>query len=707
MIFLEDNNLLDTFIEEAGEILEKLEIDLLELENSSENKDLINEIFRSMHTLKGSAALTGLSNISDFVHHAEEVLDRIRNGKMSVNSELIELLLSSRDLVSQMVEGIYDKEIQPDINELERISRQLIAILDEHKETLDKDENTAANQSGSEDKNVQENSKKYYRIRLDLNSEFFKTGTDPLLLLKELDEIGTILMTDINLNKIPDIYNLEPELCYLYFNILLETTAVKSKLETIFMFVEIDNDITIDDLTENFEDGMDMTLADKKIGEILVERGIVAEEDIKEALEQQDKLGEILEKEGKVAKSQLKSALEDQNKSKNRKKKSTIKVNTNKLELMMNSMAELVISQAKVRELALRRAKDGERELLTALESVDNKIRSLQEEIMNVRMIPIGNTFLRFRRLVRDLARELGKEVKLNISGKNTELDKVVTEKIVDPLKHMIRNSVDHGIEAPEIREKKGKPGKGTISLNAYHQEGNIVIEIADDGQGLDPETIRKKAAVAGIISEDKQLSDEDVYQLIFEPGLSTSTEITETSGRGVGMDVVKTNIEQLRGTINIDSKKDQGTTFTIKLPLTLAIIDGMTVRIGEERYIIPLNSILEFIQPESGQIKTLYDRGEAVKVREQYITLVRLYELFNIEANYKDPTEGITVIVNNNGKKVCLLVDEILGQQQAVVKSLEDNYRYVQAIAGATILGNGQVAMILDITSIIKMAFK
>ncbi|MGM0501544.1 MAG: chemotaxis protein CheA, partial [Bacillota bacterium] len=305
----------------------------------------------------------------------------------------------------------------------------------------------------------------------------------------------------------------------------------------------------------------------------------------------------------------------------------------------------------------------------------------------------------------RDLSKEQGKEINLVIKGKETELDKTVIEEIGDPLKHMIRNSIDHGIETPEVREEQGKSREGTITLNAYHKEGKVIIEVKDDGQGLDKESILAKARDRGVVGADEELQEREIYQLIMEPGFSTSDEVTETSGRGVGMDVVKSNIEKLRGTVNIFSEPGQGTTFKLKLPLTLAIIDGMKVKIGDEYFIIPLNSIVEFIQPLESQLKTVEGQGEVVKIRNKYVMLARLNKLLDIDTNVTDPTQGIVVIVQDEGQEICLLVDEILGQQQAVIKSLEDNYTYVEGMSGAAILGDGNVAMILDIGTIINMS--
>ena len=695
---MSDDQLLQVFIEEANDILADLDTNLIELEDNPHDQDLINEIFRSLHTLKGSASLTGLTDIADFVHHGEDLLDQVRNGELEINSEIINLLLQVHDLVEDMVKEVTTAGFEVDKEAVAEVEESLKFFLN-HDSSASPQE--AEQESGTEGEQI-------YKIKLNFNEELFATGTDPVMLLEELAELGEIIDSNINLTKIPEVYDLNPEKCHLNVTVLLKTEEAREEIEDVFVFVEMDSEIEITNVTDHFSNDLDVSLADKLTGEILVDRGIVEEEDIEEALSQQDKLGDLLEKSGKVSKEQVDKVVQEQKKSKEVKEKSTIKVDTDKLEDLMNSMAELVISQSKVKELILNKLDlNANIEINNALDEVDKKIRSLQEEVMNTRMIPIGSTFMRFKRLVRDLSQEQGKEVNLEIKGKETELDKTVIEEIGDPLKHMIRNSIDHGIEMPDEREERGKSRAGTITLNAYHKEGKVIIEIKDDGQGLDKDQILAKARENGIVEEDEELKEREIYNLIMEPGFSTSEEITETSGRGVGMDVVKSNIEKLRGSVKISSEKGEGTTFRLKLPLTLAIIDGMKVKIGDEYFIIPLNSIVEFIQPFEKQLKTVEGKGEVVKIRDKYVILSRLCNLLDIEADVSDPTEGIVIIVHDEGREICLLVDEILGQQQAVIKSLEDNYTYVEGLSGAAILGDGNVAMILDIATIINMAFR
>ena len=689
-----DNELLQTFVEESTELLENLEQNLLKLEKRPDDKELIKEIFRLIHTIKGSSALVGCCEITNFVHHAEDLLDQIRNNLLELNSEVINILFIIHDIIKDLINSLIIADYEIDIDRLNLTIREIQNCIDVKNISYKRDKKIALKRSEQS---------KVYNIKVEFNTELFQTGTDPLLLLRELNELGCFIEVYLAYKRIPDFFEIDPVLCYLTIEFVLKTKMPFEKIKDVFVFIEIDSNVKIEDVTKNYRENIDETLVDKKPGEILVDKGLLSEEDIDEALSR-----EILTKKRKVDSQQINKVLQEQQESRSIQEKSTIKVSTDKMELLMNSVAELVISQARVKERISRKTLNDDQQLNASLQEVDKKIRFLQEEVMKARMVPIGNTFLRFRRLVRDLSRDHGKKVNLVIRGKETELDKMVIEKIVDPLKHMLRNAIDHGIELPEERTALGKVESGTITLDAYHREGYIFIEITDDGRGLDKERIRESAIKRGIISNDNlPAADEQIHELIFEPGLSTSDEITETSGRGVGMDVVKSNIEALRGSISINSMENKGTKYRLKLPLTLSIIDGMSVIVGDKHFIIPINSIIEFYQPNKSEIKSVSGKGESVRIRGEYLSLFRLSKLFSINNNVEDPINGILIVLKDDDKKITLLVDEIIGQQQAVVKSLEDNYDNVQGIAGATILGNGRVAMIIDVSSLMKIAFK
>lgn len=697
---MSDAELISTFLEEATENLQVMEEGLLELEKTGYSYELIDQIFRAMHTVKGGSGLVGLNKISDLAHHLENILDRIRDSGCGLTMEVFNILFTGIDFIKKMLEtdNFEDEE--------------LLVQMDVFINTLETYENKQAENTspiGANDKAFhkakQSEKKTYYRIELKFRRDIFETGTDPLMLLLELQEMGNLLEVYANTTSLPKLAELDPYQLYIYWTVFFETEKPLEEIETIFIFVRDENEIKIEDISSELEIWFS---GDKKTGELLLDRGLVSKKDIEAVLSKQKRLGELLVDEGVILKDQVEHVLTKQQQFREQEQASTIRVDTHKLEGILNSIAELLIAQSRVKELVFNLFK-GERtmnvELYNSFQEVDKIIRFLQEEVLNASMIPIGGTFIRYQRMVRDLAREKGKEINIVLSGKETELDKKVIEKIADPLKHLLRNSIDHGIELPQERIAKGKTPEGTIWLNAYHQEGNIIIEIKDDGRGINEEAVRAKALERGLISKDDELSPQEIRQLLFRPGFSTAKEITDISGRGVGLDVVMTNIKNLRGSIELLSEKDKGTSFIIRLPLTLAIIDGMMVRVGGERFVIPLTSISEFVKIQTKDILKAEDKAVIVHLRKEYIPYIGLYEIFNIEPKYTAPTEGIIVVLKENQKSLALLVDEIIGQEQVVIKSLRENMGQVEGIAGATILGDGKVAVILDVSSLFRLA--
>lgn len=683
-----DNELKDIFFEEANEIVQLLEQDILLLENN-EDEELINEVFRSVHSIKGSAAFVGFENISSFTHKMESVLDLVRKGTVKIDIELINILLKGLDIVKRMLTNP-DEEIDED-TEIREVIIEFSKYLPGFKEGFLEDADKATKEQKKD---------KYYRIGLNFSNDIFEIGIDPLILIDELVSKGELIECNINTCDIPDIYKIDPYLFYMIGNLVIKSKVSKKEIEDIFIFVMDNSNILIEEVKEE-----ELHSEDKKLGEILVDKGIVKDVDIEEALSKQPKIGELLIQEGKVTPTQVEKIINQQQESRKVKEATTVRVDTHKLDKLINLVGELVINQARVAQIASNKEKIDTIELSSAAQGLDRITRDIQECIMKSRMLPIESTFNQFHRMVRDLAIEQGKDIELNIKGKETELDKTLIELINDPLKHMIRNSVDHGIETKEERKATNKPITGIITLNAYHEAGNIVIEVSDDGKGLKKEEILEKAREKGLIGKDKEISEEEIYKLIFLPGFSTTETVSEISGRGVGMDVVRNNISKLRGNIEIYSKEGEGTTFKVILPLTLAIIDGMLVKVGEELYIIPLLSIVESIRPKKSEVKNVNVESEVVNIRGEYVPLIRLYELFGIETEYKEPSEALVVIVSSGKNKVCMLVDDIIGQQQAVIKSLEENYKEIKGLSGATILGDGKVAMILDINAIVKIA--
>ena len=567
-------------------------------------------------------------------------------------------------------------------------------------------------------------------------------------MFKELGDLGTIATIAVNISRLPDLVSLDPELCYLSWTIVLETVKDQVIVESVFDFVKDDSTLIIEERDalsvtreappareagfvkrETSESGDEIRLPvrgtqtgftnderrtepgePKSLGEILVDSGVVTRETLDSALSQQKRVGEILIKQKAATPQQITEALQKQRQLEaagQAKKTDTasIRVDTGKIDKLINLVGELVITQSMLSDLGSRFEMSQIAVLLERIAQLERNTREIQERVMGIRMLAIGTAFQRFPRLVRDLSTKNGKKIRLVLSGEETELDKTVIESIGDPLTHLVRNSADHGLEPPEERLVAGKSEEGVIRLNAYHEGGNICITVEDDGRGLNKDKILAKAVAQGLILETDKLPDDQIWALVFRPGFSTAEKVTDVSGRGVGMDVVKRNIESLGGTVSIKTAAGKGTTFTLKLPLTLAIIEGMTVRVGSETYIVPLVSIVESIQPHPEAVKTIVGKGEVVNVRGAYAPILRLAEAFSTKADCQEPAKAILVILETEGERVAVMVDELLGQQQVVIKSLERNFRKVEGIAGATILGDGTVGFILDVRGLIELA--
>lgn len=696
---MDQSSLLETFITEAMELVQDLEIDLLSLEESGDDDELVNRIFRAAHTIKGSAGVVGLTKISDFTHSMESILDLVRDHNLTVTSELVSSLLKAVDLLKAMIkvaseggEEVGEREIGPVLETLKR-------FLPSQPEESVKEEAVPGS--------IEQDTYSYFEIELILPENIFETGTDPLMLIKELHGLGEIIELSVNTESISDLHALDVYKLYLSWYLVIKTKELLSEIENVFVFVQDDSKISIEDVTGYFKDGVDIRVADLRLGEILTTKGLVSKKDLDEALSSQQRIGELLVKSGKVSEDEVHNALQKQLKSREIQKSSTIRVDTDKLDKLVNLVGEMVIAVARVSQQQHNQLGSNKRIAQDAMESLERISRDLQEQVMRVRMISVEGLFSRFHRVVRDLSAEQGKQIRLELSGIETELDKNVIEQLSDPLKHLVRNAVDHGIEQPEERQKSGKPREAKIKLSACQQEGNIVIEVSDDGRGIDREAVLDKAIEKGLIKAGIELSEQEIYQLMFLPGFSTAKQVTEVSGRGVGLDVVKQNIADLRGSVQVIASRGKGTVFRIKLPLTLAIIDGMNVKVGQEIITVPLLSILESIRPNKEAVKTIEGKGEVIDVRGEYLSLVRLHELFEIETDKTDPSEALVVIVESGQRKLGVLVDDVMGQQQAVIKSLDKNLHQVDGASGATILGDGTVSLILDIHGLEKMAFK
>ncbi len=720
----------DAFFEEAAEHLAVVEEGLLQLEQHPEDLDLLNKIFRSAHSIKGASGMFGFNAVAQFTHKMETLLDLLRNGQTAVTSKNADLLLKSTDCLKTLIDAA--KTGTPVDNEtVQRLTVELAAASDMNVTAESKVEKGAST-SLSDPSPLTPHPLRCFHITWTPPEWLFQRGLDPLQVMKELGDLGTLSQVAVDASRLPDLAEMDPERCYLSWSMRLTTGKDRQVVDAVFEFVREDSVLTIEEVRGKESgvrsdgakasgeravtphpspltpDGSDSE--PKPLGEILVESGVVSREALDGALAQQKRVGEILIEQHAASPQQVEQALRKQRQQEaaSQSKKAdtaSIRVDTAKIDKLINLVGELVITQSMLSDLGARFEMRQLPVLLERMVELERNTREIQERVMSIRMLPIGTAFARFPRLVRDLSAKTGKKMQLILSGEETELDKTVIESIGDPLTHLVRNAADHGLERPEERLDNNKPEVGTIRLNAFHEGGSIGITVEEDGRGLDRDKILAKAAKQGLISENDKLTDEQIWSMIFKPGFSTADKISDISGRGVGMDVVKRNIEALGGTISIRTEKGKGTRFTLKLPLTLAIIDGMTVRVGKETYIMPLLSILESIQPKAESIKTVVGKGELINVRGTYIPMVRLYEVFTSEPEYTDPKEAILLILETEGERVAVMVDEILGQQQVVIKSMEQNFRKVEGVAGATILGDGRVGFIVDVRGVLEIA--
>jgi two-component system chemotaxis sensor kinase CheA len=664
-----DDKLLAIFAEESNEIIDTLERGLLVLENS-EDPEEINSVFRAAHTMKGNAGIVGYDVVVSLTHLMEGLLDEMRQGRMKPDSRVVGLLLNAVDelklLVSSLLAG--GQPAPP-----AEIIEALAACLGQA--APGKTQSAAPKQASPSPKSQSAR----FRITMRFKPDLFTTGTDPIQLLLELAELGQIEKVVCHDEELPPLERMVPDRLYLWWEVWLKSRQSLGTLANVFIFVQDDNHISIEEAPEESE-----ALQAQKPGS--------GPQPLPTSAPQAPPPGPS------PAAAPAPHIFTPP---------PTIRVDTDKLDKLVNLVGELAIGVARVNQLTDQdQDSPNHSELAGAVEMLDHISRDLQEQVMRARMIPVEGTFNRFQRVVRDLASELGKAIRLETSGSETELDKNVIEQIADPLKHLIRNSADHGLEPPEERLAAGKPETGAISLRAYQQEGQIIIEVADDGRGIDPKLILKKAREQGLAEPGASYAEKELFGFMFQPGFSTAATVTEVSGRGVGLDVVRQNIEALRGSIEVESQAGDGSTFRIRLPLTLAIIDGMMVRVGDEIITLPLLSILESIRPKAGEIKIVEGKGELISVRGEFLPLVRLHDVFNLPTKSTDPTQALVVIIESVAKRFGILVDDILGEQQAVIKSLEQNYQKVEGIAGATILGDGAVSLILDIHGLEKLAF-
>lgn len=714
----DSDEFISIFLSEANEIVEGLENDLVLLEDNKSDEDLLNKIFRSAHTLKSSAGTVGFTTMSELNHVAENLLEKVRSGKLDVTPRMITVLLEFLDTVKIMLQNIIDGKGEADgVNNIESLKAKIKAIADGNEidasvqapttssaaPTVKKETPTSTQAQAIEEPEKKEESSSgsnVFHISMSFKATIFDNGIDPLMFLNDLRDIGTISNLKIDSSNVPPISALEdPYTCYTQFSLDISTNSTLEQVQNIFLFVIDDNDINISDakVSVQKEDKIE-TQTETQVAEETKE-----EKTIEETKSQEETKEEIKTEQAKpqtpAAKSQASSSVKVQ-------APSTVRVDTRKLDSLMNLIGELVIAQSRIMQLT--QSLDIDNGLKEAVSSMDRTSRQIQEEVMNIRMMPVGPIFNQFHRYVRDLNLELNKEVKLVLKGETTEIDKNMLEQLSDPLKHIIRNSMDHGIErTKEERIARGKPEFGTITMSAAHQEGHVVIEVSDDGNGLNKERIYNKAIEKGLLSKDGKYSDAEIYRTIFSPGLSTAEKITDISGRGVGMDVVRANVEKMKGKIEIKSEEGKGSTFIIKLPLTLAIIEGITFALGEQIYIMPLISIIEQMKVKNEQIKPFEGRGEMIKIRDEYLPLIRLHKVFEIDTHIEDIDNGIVVVVEAGYRRCAIFVDELLDQQQVVIKSLDSAFSKHSGISGGTILGDGRIALIIDIQGLVNISLQ
>ena len=714
----DSDEFISIFLSEANEIVEGLENDLVLLEDNKSDEDLLNKIFRSAHTLKSSAGTVGFTTMSELNHVAENLLEKVRSGKLDVTPTMITVLLEFLDTVKIMLQNIIDGKGEADgVNNIESLKAKIKAIADGNEidasvqapttssaaPTVKKETQTSTQAQAIEEPEKKEESSSgsnVFHISMSFKATIFDNGIDPLMFLNDLRDIGTISNLKIDSSNVPPISALEdPYTCYTQFSLDISTNSTLEQVQNIFLFVIDDNDINISDakVSVQKEDKIE-TQTETQVAEETKEEKTIEETKSQEEIKEEIKT-EQAKSQTPAAKSQASSSVKVQ-------APSTVRVDTRKLDSLMNLIGELVIAQSRIMQLT--QSLDIDNGLKEAVSSMDRTSRQIQEEVMNIRMMPVGPIFNQFHRYVRDLNLELNKEVKLVLKGETTEIDKNMLEQLSDPLKHIIRNSMDHGIEkTKEERIARGKPEFGTITMSAAHQEGHVVIEVSDDGNGLNKERIYNKAIEKGLLSKDGKYSDAEIYRTIFSPGLSTAEKITDISGRGVGMDVVRANVEKMKGKIEIKSEEGKGSTFIIKLPLTLAIIEGITFALGEQIYIMPLISIIEQMKVKNEQIKPFEGRGEMIKIRDEYLPLIRLHKVFEIDTHIEDIDNGIVVVVEAGYRKCAIFVDELLDQQQVVIKSLDSAFSKHSGISGGTILGDGRIALIIDIQGLVNISLQ
>lgn len=659
------------FLEEAAELMTVLEQTLLDLEKDNTNKELIGQAFRALHTLKGSGGMFGFEDLSVFVHDIENAFELIRNEKLKFDKEIADLTFAACDQMQGMI--FKDKSKKVNEQEVKRIIEAFRTLTNKEKQQDDEPQVKKSSR-----KKINTEKARLFRVKFYPAEDIFNYGIDPIILIKDIQVLGECMAVGKLRNNV-NLENLDPEKCNVYWDLFLYSSQTLDAIKDVFIFVEDSCETDIKEYKCKVADFSDNVRS--KLYPILQKGEDLTDQQLEQL---------ISEDEQKTKEAKSGDGGQGENKS--------IRVSSDKLDDLVNLVGELVTVQAGLSQLinVINDAK-----LMSLSEQMERLTSDLRDSTLNIRMLPIGTTFSKFNRLVRDLSRDLKKEVELTTEGAETELDKNIIEKLNDPLVHIIRNSIDHGIEDPDDRAKKSKSRKGRIHLAAKQTGGNVIIQISDDGAGLNRKAVKAKAVKQGLIAEDAELTDQEIVNLIFKAGFSTSQNITNVSGRGVGMDVVKQAIEQLRGTVDVISKENQGTTISIKLPLTLAIIDGLLTEINNEFFVLPLIAVEECVEiSREDEIKR--NNRHILNLRDEIVPYIRLREQFEVES--PAPLIEQVVIVNVDGFRFGVVVDEVKGQHQTVLKSLGKAFKDVEGISGATILGDGSIALILDLLKLAQL---
>jgi two-component system chemotaxis sensor kinase CheA len=697
-----------TFMQESAEHVEAMEAGLLALRTAPDDAETLNAIFRSAHSIKGGAGSFGLTNLVRFTHALENLLDRLRSLEIPATAEVISVLLQSVDVLRAMLDAGADGGM-PDG------ARQLAEQIESLSAAQPVSEEMAAGQKAGPpktspkaalDDRVVTRELNFYRVEFRPHREMFSSGTNPIMLLRNLAALGTVSVCQLHAEELPPLEELDPAQCYLSWTIELASSCAEEELHEVFEFVEHLAEVTVQRVDQPLQPEKGLALHRPSVQPRTLEVVPAAAPEKAEKVDRRKEEERRKADERRAAKKPSAAA-----------ESSSIRVATEKVDRLIDLVGELVIAQVMTAQMVEDFEPSCLPKLREAVAAMERGTRELHERVMAVRMMPVGTLFQRYARVVYDIAQSTGKQIRLETDGEETEIDKSMLELLGDPLTHLIRNAADHGIEASAVRLAANKPAEGLIQMRAFHRSGRIVIEISDDGAGIDTTRVRAKAVERGLIAEEADLSDDQIRMLIFAPGFSTREEVSDLSGRGVGMDVVRRNVQQLSGTVGLASELGSGSTVSIELPLTLAILEGLLVRVADRTLVLPLLTVVEAV-PSKGKIVRVAEQGEVIVIREESIPVLRLCRFLGAQLDPLDPgtlenpdlcaepaeDQRLVVVVEAGRKKIGLVVDELLGQQQVVVKSLEKNLHKVEGLMGATILGDGRVAPIIDVTALAEM---